>query len=145
MPERVPVSPTPKTPTSRRTKPLGEPDVRSVEVQHSKVAVADIAEAVGDADRSRDIGAWSHAHDLVADEELGLTREHVERVDVVGVAVQVDAFEVRPEAKLDGLELRQFGEDAVMAMGAGNLLALPVPEQDPPHAYMPIAWYPAST
>jgi hypothetical protein len=116
-----------------------------MDVQHSKVAVADSAEAVDDADRSCDICAWSHAHDLVAHEELGLTLEHVERVDVVGVAVQVDAFEVGPEAKLDGLELGQLGEDAVMAMGAGDLLALPVPEQDPLHAYMPIAWYPAST
>ena len=114
-------------------------------VQHSKVAVGDIAEAVDDADRSRDICARSHAHDLVAHEELSLTLEHVERVDMVGVAVQVDAFEVGPEAKLDGLELGQLGEDAVMAMGAGDLLALVVPEQDPLHAYIPIAWYPAST
>jgi len=116
-----------------------------VDVQHSKVVVADIAEAVDDADRSCDICAWSHAHDLVAHEELGLTLEHVERVDVVGMAMQVDALEVGPEAKLDGLELGQLGEDAVMAMGAGDLLALPVPEQDPLHDYMPIAWYPAST
>ena len=116
-----------------------------MDVQHSKVAVADIAEAVSDADRSGDICAWSHTHDLVAHEELGLTLEHVERIDVVGVAVQVDAFEVGPEAKLDGLELGQLGEDPVMAMGAGDLLALAVPEQDPLHAYMPIAWYPAST
>ena len=114
-------------------------------VQHSKVAVCDIAEAVDDAGRNRDICVWSHAHDLVAHEELGVTLEHVERIDVVGVAVQVDAFEVGPEAKLDGLELGQLSEDAVVAMGAGDLLALPVPQQDPLHAYMPIAWYPAST
>ncbi len=38
-------------------------------------------------------------------EELGLALEHVERVDVVGVGVRVDALEVRPEGELEHLEL----------------------------------------
>ena len=52
----------------------------------------------------------SRSHD-----ELGFTSEDVEGVDVVRVAVGLDALEVRPEPKLDHLELGQLGEDPVVA------------------------------
>jgi hypothetical protein len=86
---------------------------------------------VDDADGSCNVGAGPHADDLVAHDELGLALEDVEGVDVVGVAVRVDALEVRPEGQFDDLELGQLGEDAVMTMGAGDLLALTLPEEDP--------------
>ena len=52
---------------------------------------------------------------LAALEELDLALEHVERVGVIGVGVQVDALEVGPERELECLDVRQLCEDAVAA------------------------------
>ena len=67
-------------------------------VEHAQLALAGVAEAVHDADRRRGVAAGAGAEDLVADGELGFSFEDVEGVDVVGVGVRVDAFEVRAEA-----------------------------------------------
>jgi hypothetical protein len=83
-----------------------------VDVEHPELAVAGVAKPVRGADRSGDVGARTGAYNLGAERELGLTLQHVEGIDVVGVAVQVDPLEVRPEAQLDDLELGKFGQYA---------------------------------
>ena len=49
---------------------------------------------------------------------------------MIGVAVRVDAFEVRSEAQLDDLELRELGEDAVEVGPTRNPFALVRPNED---------------
>ena len=83
-------------------------------VQHHEVAGARNPEAVLDAHGSRNPRPGPGAHDRTVDGELGLALEDVERVDVVSVAVEVDACEVGTEAELEDLELGQLGKDAVL-------------------------------
>jgi len=85
-----------------------------VHIQHHEVAVTRDAEAVLDAYRSRDPRPRAGVHDGAVDREFGLALEDIERVDVVRVAVKVDAREIRAEAELEDLELRQLGKDAVL-------------------------------
>jgi hypothetical protein len=85
------------------------------------------------ADRSGEVGARTGAYNLGAERELGLTLQHVEGIDVVGVAVQVDPLEVRPEAQLDDLELGKFGQDAVLLLTPRNALAAARLDDDPVH------------
>ncbi len=68
-------------------------------------------------------GAGAGAHHVVADRELRLAVEHVERIDEAVVHVRVDALEVRPETQLDRLELRELGQDPVVPMRALHALA----------------------
>jgi len=109
-----------------------------VDIQHAELAVGRVAESVNDADRCRDVGAEADANDVVPHDELGFALEHVEGVDMFRVAVRVDSLEVRPEAQLHDLELGQLGEDAVMPVGARDLLAIVRTDEDAVH-YMPIA------
>ena len=102
-----------------------------MDVQHPELAGAGVPEPVDDADRGCDVGARAGAHDLAPDGELGLAFEDVERVDLVDVAVRLDALEVGPEAELDHLELGHLGEDPVIPGPAGQLLA-PVGACDDP-------------
>ena len=88
-----------------------------MDVEEPELGVGRVAEAVRDPCRRRDKASRPGSEDLVADEELGLAGEDVERVDVILVDVRVDALEVRAEAQLDDLELRQLAEDAVVALG----------------------------
>src|SRR5262245_24403469 len=61
--------------------PFCEADVRAVKVQHAEVRPAGVAEPMADAGRCRDEAAGAGPHHLVAHHELGLSLEHVERVD----------------------------------------------------------------
>jgi hypothetical protein len=89
-----------------------------VDVQHAELGVRRVAEAVGDAGRRCHEASGAGPEHLVADDELGLTGEHVEGVDEVVVGVDVDALEVGAEAQLDDLELRQLAEDPVVPVRA---------------------------
>jgi hypothetical protein len=111
--------------------PLDEPDVRCVDVQHADTARAGVAKAVGDALRHRDVGARAGADRSALDEELDFSLEHVERVDVIIVAVRLNPLPVSLEAELDRLELGQLGEYA-MARHARALepLTLAGPDHD---------------
>ena len=77
-----------------------------------RLDVPGVAEAMDDAGRRGHVRAGRRAEHLAADRELGLALEHVERVDVVVVRVQVDALERGAEAHVDDLELGQLGEHA---------------------------------
>jgi ethanolamine utilization protein EutN len=57
------------------------------------------------AKRRTDVRACAETKPLVVDEELGLSFEHIERVDVVVVGVRVGPFEAGLELKLDQGEL----------------------------------------
>lgn len=85
-----------------------------MDVQHHEIAVAGDAEAVLDADGRGNPCPGTGVHDSAVDRELGLALEDVERIDVVSVAVEVDAREVRAEAELEDLELGQLREYAVL-------------------------------
>ncbi len=73
--------------------------------------------------RSRDEASWTCAEDLLPHLELGFPGKHVERVDVVGMAVQRDSFELGAEAQLDHLVLGKLGQDAVMTLPTREQLA----------------------
>jgi hypothetical protein len=60
---------------------------------------------VHDTGRRSDVRTGSEAKSLVADEELGLAFEYVERVDVIVVGVRVGPFEAGLELELDEREL----------------------------------------
>ena len=94
-----------------------------MDVQHAEVTRTAVPKAVHDSDRRGDVGAGTGLDDLAADDELGLAFEHVEGVDVVGVAVRRNALEVGTEGELDHLELRELGEDPMEAGSPGNLFA----------------------
>ena len=75
-------------------------------------ALAGIAEAVDDASRHGDVRGRAAADGSLANQELNLSLQHVEGVDVVVVGVGVDALPAGLEAELDCLELGQLGEYA---------------------------------
>ncbi len=104
-----------------------------MDVENPKLAGARVPEAVNNAHRRGDVGSSATRNGPIADHELGLALENVERVDVVCVSVRLDAFEFRPEMELDHLELRQLGEDPVEARAARSLLALAGSNGDPVH------------
>jgi hypothetical protein len=71
--------------------------------------------------------AWAAAVPGTVEEELDLALEHIERIRVIGVRVRVDALELRLIRKLENLQLRQFGQDAVSALS--DLLAFAVSDE----------------
>jgi len=75
-----------------------------MDVQNPKFAVAYVAEAVNDSDRSRHPCSGACADDLIVECEFGLAFENVEGIDVVRVRVWSYA-ESRAEAAVDDLEL----------------------------------------
>ncbi len=81
-------------------------------------------EAVADAWRRRDPGAGPCALRLVAERELDLTLEDVERVGVSLVDVGLDRPESGLAPELEHLELAAFVLDAELAPPTGELLAL---------------------
>jgi hypothetical protein len=114
---------------------FGEADVRRVDVEHPELGAPGVAEAVPDPGGCGHERARLRAEGVATDEELGLAREDVERVDEVRVHVRVDALEVGAEPELDGFELRKLAQDAVMALGALDVLAALGPKRhDAVHA-----------
>jgi hypothetical protein len=94
-----------------------------VDVDYPKLGAADVPEAVLHATRGGDEAPGARAEDLLAHLELGLAVEHVERVDVVGMAVKRDALEVGAEPELDHLVLRKLAEDAMVALATRDMLS----------------------
>ena len=81
-------------------------------------------EAVANSGRRRDPGAGPCALRLLADRELDLTLEDVERVDVRLVDVGLDGPEPGLAPELEHLELAAFVLDAELTLPTGKLLAL---------------------
>ena len=102
----------------------GEARIRRMDVQHPQFSVSDVAETVRDTDRRGDVRARPGANDLVADHELGVTVDDVERVDMIRMAVGGHAFEVRTESQVDHFQFGKFRQDAVVTRAA--LESLPV-------------------
>ena len=101
-----------------------------MDVEQPQLRVARVPEAVDDAGRRGDERARLGPEELVADPELGLAREHEERVDEVRMRVRVDALEVGSEAELDRFELRELAQDPVVPCGALDVLAAFRPQGD---------------
>jgi hypothetical protein len=74
-------------------------------VENPKLAVAHVPEAVKYPNGDRHPRSDTSTDDLIAKRELGLAFENIERVDVISVAMRVNA-ESRPKAAIDHLELR---------------------------------------
>jgi len=95
-----------------------------VDVQEAGTVRAGVPEAVADARGSGNEGAGRSSDGLVADRELELSLEDVERIELVGVDVRVDRAELGVARELDHLELLALGLDDEVAMLAGDGLAL---------------------
>jgi len=74
--------------------------------------------------RHRDPGAGACTLDLVADREVDLALEDVERVGVILVDVRLDRPEARLAPELEHLELAALVLDAELALPTRKLLAL---------------------
>ena len=81
------------------------------------------------AGRRADEGPGARAHELVAERELDLSFEDVERVDVVVVDVRVDGAEPGLAVELERLELGALVPDVELAARPGEQLALAGAEQ----------------
>jgi hypothetical protein len=79
---------------------------------------------VANSGRCRDPGAGACALRLVADRELDLTLEDVERVGVRLVDVGLDRPEAGLAPELEHLELAAFVLDTELSQATGKLLAL---------------------
>ena len=75
-------------------QPLGEADVRRVDVEHAQLDATSVAKAVQDTWRRGHEAPGHRAEDVPIDLELGLAGEHVERVDEIVVLVGSDSVEV---------------------------------------------------
>ena len=84
-----------------------------MEVEDAQVCGAWVGEAVAGAGRRGQEGARTGPPHLVADHEVGFAGKDVEGVDVIGVCMQVDAFELGAEGHLDHRELGQLGLNAM--------------------------------
>jgi hypothetical protein len=82
-----------------------EVTARRVNVEQPCAVRSRVRKRVHDAERRSKVRAGSQAKPLVADEKLGLSFEHVERVDVIVVGVRVRPFEAGLELELDQRKL----------------------------------------
>lgn len=103
---------------------LDEADSRRVDVEEVDVSGAGDRETVTDSGRHRYPGPGPRAPGLVADRELDLAFEDVERVGVVLVDVRLDRPEPRLTPELEHLELTAFVLDAELTPFPGKLLTL---------------------
>jgi hypothetical protein len=104
--------------------------VRRVEIQDAQRLGPRIAESVRRPARSREEGAGACTPRSIVCEELDLTLQHVERVDVVVMGVRVDALELRQERQFEHGELLQIGFDQEAAGVVLDELALTGAAQD---------------
>ena len=81
-------------------------------------------EAVANSGRRRDPGAGPCTLRLLADRELDLTLEDVERVDVRLVDVGLDRPEAGLAPEFEHFQLAAFVFDAELTLSTGKLLAL---------------------
>src|SRR5204863_4891371 len=94
-------------------QPAYEPGVGRMEVEDTQVRRSRVGEAVASPGRRGQERARTGSPHLGPDHEVDLTGEDVERVDVIGVRMRVDALEIGAEGHLDHRELGQLGLDAV--------------------------------
>jgi hypothetical protein len=113
-----------------RAQAVDEAARRRVEVEEPNRLRAGDAKAVDGTARRGDEGSWACDARLVADPELDVAFEDVERVDVVGVGVRVDALELGLEGHVDGSQLRQVAEDPMRARLVHERLGLIRPGED---------------
>ena len=81
-------------------------------------------EAVTNSGRCRDPASAPRAPHLIADRELDLALEDIERVDVILVDVGLDRPEAGLAPELEHLELAALVLDAELTQPTGKLLAL---------------------
>ena len=86
-------------------QPLVKANTWRVHVEETRTVRAWVRKRVHDAERRSDVRTCAEAKPLVVEEELRLSFEHVERVDVVIVGVRVRPFEAGLELELDQRQL----------------------------------------
>jgi len=94
-----------------------------MDVEEMGVAGAGDRETVANSGRHRDPGAGPCTLDFVADRELDLSLEDVERVGVILVDVRFDRPEARLAPELEHLELAALVLDPKLAAPTRELLA----------------------
>jgi hypothetical protein len=62
-----------------------------MDVEDPKLALADVAKAVKHSCRCGHPCSWASMDDVVAELELSLSLEHIERINVIAVAVWINA------------------------------------------------------
>jgi len=95
-----------------------------VDVEEVSILRTGNGETVADSGRRSDPGSGACSSDVVADREVDLTFEDVERVGVVLVDVGLDRPETRLAPELEHLELAALVLDVELAQSSGKLLAL---------------------
>jgi hypothetical protein len=94
-----------------------------MDVENPKLALADVSKAVKHSYRCGHPVSRADMDDVIAELELSLSFKHIEGVNVIGVAVRVNA-ESEAEASIDDFELGELNEYAVVARTTGDLLSL---------------------
>jgi len=95
-----------------------------MDVQEVRAVGAGDREPVANSGWRRNPGSGACASGLVAERELDLTLEDVERVGVILVDVRLDRPEAGLAPELEHLELAAFVLDAELTQPTGKLLAL---------------------
>ena len=103
-----------------RAQPIEEAGGWRVDVEATDRVGVGRAETVDAVARSGQKRARADDVRLVAHAEFNLAFEDVERVNVVGVGVGIDALELGLEGHVDHGELRQVAKDSVRAHGAAE-------------------------
>jgi hypothetical protein len=103
---------------------------RRVDVEETRAVRARVRKRVDDADRRSDIRAGAEAKPLVLDEKLGLSFEHVERVDLVVVGMRVGSLEAGLEHELDEGQLLSADLDRRDSVPAFETFSLSGKEED---------------
>jgi hypothetical protein len=94
-----------------------------MDVEDPKLALADVPKAVKHSCRCGHPCSWASMDEVIAELELSLSFEHIERINVIAVAVWINA-ESGAKASIDDFELWQLDEYSVVARTARDLLPL---------------------
>jgi hypothetical protein len=94
-----------------------------MDVEHPKLALADVPKTVEHPDRRGNPCSRASMDDVIAKPELSHALEDIERINVIQVAVWVNA-ESGAKANIDHFKLGRFGEYPVMARTAGDPFSL---------------------
>jgi hypothetical protein len=104
-------------------EPIGEADVGGVDVENPKLALADVPKAVKHSYRCGNPCSRASMDDVIAKPELSRSLKNIERINVIPVAVWVNA-KSGAKASIDDFELGQLGEYPVVTQTTGDLLSL---------------------
>ena len=94
-----------------------------MDVENPKLAVADVPKAVKHSDGYGHPCSCASMDDVITKPELSLSFKNIERINVVGVGVWVDA-ESGAKASIDDFEFGQLSEYPVVPLTTGDLLSL---------------------